>query len=127
VTYRQLESSAYILAATSVALAALGAHLLKDHWHDEAAPNQFATATRILFWHSIGIWICSRPSLELSNQGLSMLVSSLVFCGSVYLLSFGAPSWLGMIAPLGGLGLIGTWAWMAWSRTFATKHSPEKS
>jgi len=113
---RALGAISFFLAGIAVALAALGAHLLEGRWHDEAAPGQYATATRILFWHSIGIWICSRPGSGMAACGWSMFISVILFCVPVYLLSLGAPSWLGMIAPLGGLGLIGSWFWMAWSQ-----------
>ena len=92
---RILESVAFFYAALAVICAAMGAHLLKDQWHDADAPRQFATATRILFWHSIGIWICSSATPVMRFQGVLMAVSTAVFCGAVYMLALGGGVILG--------------------------------
>jgi uncharacterized membrane protein YgdD (TMEM256/DUF423 family) len=33
-----------------------------------------------------------------------------IFSGSLYALALGAPTWVGILTPLGGLALIGGWA-----------------
>lgn len=41
--------------------------------------------------------------------GWLFVMGAVLFCGALHLLAFGAPSWLGMVAPIGGLALIGGW------------------
>ncbi len=113
---RILESVAFFYAALAVICAAMGAHLLKDQWHDADAPRQFATATRILFWHSIGIWICCSAKPVMLFQGVMMAASTAVFCGAVYMLALGGASFWGAVAPVGGFGMIMSWLSMAVSR-----------
>jgi len=42
-----------------------------------------------------------------------MLAGALVFSGTLYAMAFGAPRWLGMVTPFGGLALILGWMWLA--------------
>lgn len=113
---RFLESVAFVYAGVAVICAAVGAHLLKDQWHDADASRQFATATRILFWHSIGIWICCSAKPVMLFQGVMMAISTAVFCGAVYSLALGGASFWGAVAPVGGFGMIASWLHMAVSR-----------
>ena len=43
------------------------------------------------------------------------LGGTLLFSGSLYAMAAGAPGWLGMITPLGGLLFMAGWALLAWS------------
>ncbi|MAW77435.1 MAG: DUF423 domain-containing protein [Planctomycetes bacterium] len=100
---------AFLLAAIAVGCAAAAAHLL-DGWLDSSHLHQWEVAARILFWHALGLWICGRGY---RGPGNLMLVSTVIFCGSVLALSVGASSWLGVLAPIGGTGLIISWLWLA--------------
>jgi uncharacterized membrane protein YgdD (TMEM256/DUF423 family) len=42
-----------------------------------------------------------------------MLFGAVVFSGTLYAMAFGAPRWLGMVTPFGGLALILGWMWLA--------------
>ncbi len=42
-----------------------------------------------------------------------MLGGAAVFAFSLYVMALGAPRWFGAITPLGGLGMIGGWLWLA--------------
>ncbi|MAJ28473.1 hypothetical protein CBD41_03545 [bacterium TMED181] len=112
---KYLETASYFFAATAVTCSALGAHLMKDQWHDSNAADQFTTATRILFWHAIGVWICCRTDPPMRIPGIMMAISTVVFSGSVFALSLGASSSWAQLAPLGGSGLILSWIWMGLS------------
>jgi uncharacterized membrane protein YgdD (TMEM256/DUF423 family) len=101
---------AYAMAAIAVSCGAVGSHLLDDVLEGNAA-NQWQIATRMLFWHALGLWICA--STARYRQGALMLISVLIFCGSVFSLSLGGPGWLGMVAPLGGAGMVVSWLWLA--------------
>jgi len=56
------------------------------------------------FWWSLGI-----------SHGLSwlFLIGMLVFCGSLYAMTFTGARWLGAIPPLGGLSFMAGWATLA--------------
>ena len=106
---RTLSRLGFLLAAIAVGCASAGAHLLEGLL-DTSHLHQWDVATRILFWHALGLWICGHGYRRPGNL---MLVSTLIFCGSVLALSVGAPSWLGVLAPFGGTGLIISWLWLA--------------
>ena len=36
-----------------------------------------------------------------------------MFAGSIYLLAFGGPRWIGPITPIGGVGMIAGWVLLA--------------
>ena len=99
---------AFLLAAVAVGSAAIGAHLLEGLL-DDSQLHQWEVATRILFWHAVGLWICAG---RYRGPGTLMLISTLIFCGSVFALSLGAPRFFGLLAPVGGMGLIASWLWL---------------
>lgn len=41
------------------------------------------------------------------------VVGGAVFAGTLYVMAFGAPRWLGAVTPVGGLMLIAGWLWLA--------------
>ena len=41
-----------------------------------------------------------------------MTIGALIFAGSLYLIALTGQRWLGMTAPLGGLLMMGGWAWL---------------
>jgi uncharacterized membrane protein YgdD (TMEM256/DUF423 family) len=43
------------------------------------------------------------------------LTGSALFSGSLYALGLGAPRWVGVMTPLGGLMFLGGWALLAWT------------
>ena len=100
---------AFLFAAIAVGCAALGAHLL-DGKLEVSQMHQWEVATRMLFWHAVGLWICAG---RYRRPGNLMLFSTLIFCGSVFALALGAPGFFGLLAPIGGVGLIASWLWLA--------------
>src|SRR3974390_3198562 len=105
------------IAATLIALAtiagAFGAHALQGRLAPERL-NAYDTAVRYQFYHSLGLLaiglfarITGAPILRW--PALLVLLGILLFSGSIYLLSFGAPRSLGIVTPLGGLALITGW------------------
>lgn len=105
------------LAAMFVALAtilgAFGAHALQTR----LAPERLAiyeTAVRYQFYHALGLlvvgWIARSTDLSaLRWSGLLIALGIVLFSGSIYALSFGAPRPLGVVTPIGGLALIAGW------------------
>jgi uncharacterized membrane protein YgdD (TMEM256/DUF423 family) len=47
------------------------------------------------------------------RPALALLLGTLCFSGSLYAMALGAPRWLGMVTPVGGLALIIGFVWMA--------------
>jgi uncharacterized membrane protein YgdD (TMEM256/DUF423 family) len=114
-----------VIAALNLALAvilgAFGAHALKGR----TSPEQLAwwhTATEYFFVHALGLLILAvlmrvLPSLKLGSAAWALQIGMLLFCGSLYLMTLGAPRWFGAITPIGGLALISGWlllAYQAW-------------
>jgi len=42
-----------------------------------------------------------------------LLLGATLFAGTLYAMAFGGPQWLGAVTPLGGLGMILGWTWLA--------------
>jgi uncharacterized membrane protein YgdD (TMEM256/DUF423 family) len=102
----------------AVMLGAFAAHALKNTL-DEYSLGVFQTAVQYHFYHSfallaVGILALSLPeSLLLRSSGWLFVIGLLLFCGSLYGLSFSGVRWLGAITPLGGLSFIAGWAALA--------------
>ena len=54
----------------------------------------------------------ARPALV---AGVLLLIGSIVFSGSLYALALGAPKFVGMATPAGGLTMITGWIVLAWA------------
>jgi uncharacterized membrane protein YgdD (TMEM256/DUF423 family) len=111
-------SLAAVSGLLAVALGAFGAHALKAHL-DETALAVYQTAVQYHFYHSlallaVGLFCLWLPqSRLLLASGMAFVVGLLVFCGSLYILSFTGIRWLGAITPLGGLAFMLGWACLA--------------
>jgi uncharacterized membrane protein YgdD (TMEM256/DUF423 family) len=53
-----------------------------------------------------------------------MLAGIVFFSGSIYLMTAGAPRWLGMVAPIGGVSFMTAWALLAWHAWSAGPDQP---
>ncbi len=106
---------AAINMAVAVALGAFGAHGLKniassqqlEWWH---------TATLYLFVHALGLlFIGLLIRLRYITQASAWLLQSgvIIFAGSLYAMTLGAPLWFGAITPIGGVLMIAGWLWLA--------------
>lgn len=104
----------------AVTLGAFGAHGLKARVSAEAL-GWWQTAVQYHFWHAlgllgIGLLLLVQPALG-GARGAGWLLQAgiVVFCGTLYAMTLGAPRWFGAITPLGGLLLIAGWAVLAWA------------
>jgi uncharacterized membrane protein YgdD (TMEM256/DUF423 family) len=105
------------LIALATVLGAFGAHALKS----QLSPDKLAvyeTAVRYHFIHALGLLVIgvllrSADGELLRWSATLVLVGIILFSGSLYLLTFGAPRLLGVVTPLGGLALIGGWGLFA--------------
>ena len=105
-------------AFVAVALGAFGAHALKTRL-DADMLAAFETGVRYQMTHALALlavgWVCTRwrgPMVKAS--GWLFVAGTLLFSGSLYLLSLSGIRWLGAITPLGGLTWLAGWLCLAW-------------
>jgi uncharacterized membrane protein YgdD (TMEM256/DUF423 family) len=101
------------LIALATALGAFGAHALKAHLSQDKL-LVYETAVRYHFIHAlgllaIGVLLRSLDGGLLRWSATLVLAGIILFSGSLYWLTFGAPRFAGLITPLGGLALIAGW------------------
>jgi uncharacterized membrane protein YgdD (TMEM256/DUF423 family) len=58
-----------------------------------------------------GLYAAGRPSG--GGPAALFLIGAAIFSGTLYAMALGAPHWLGAVTPLGGLGMILGWIWLA--------------
>ena len=114
---RKTLAGAGALIALATVLGAFGAHALKTHLSQDKLAV-YETAVRYHFIHAlgllaIGILLRSVDVALLRWSATLVLVGIILFSGSLYLLTFGAPRFLGIVTPLGGLALIVGWVMFA--------------
>ena len=94
-------------------LGAFGTHALKPVL-PPARFDSFETGVNYQFFHTLGLLLIlllrSRTeSLLLRWSSRFIVIGLALFCGSIYALTFGAPRFLGMVAPLGGSSFMIAW------------------
>lgn len=107
-----------ISGGLAVAFGAFGAHTLKDRLTEEAL-STFETGARYQMYHALALlavaFVITRwPDSNLPTYaGWLFVAGTVLFSGSLYLLSLTDVRWLGAIAPLGGAAFIAGWACLA--------------
>ena len=100
-----------LFCALSVIIGAFGAHSLENTIADKMAT--FRTGVQYQIFHGLGLILIGILSkvlgLDLSVSGYLMITGIVLFSGSLYLISICKYSFMGMIAPLGGLSFIISW------------------
>ena len=109
---RTLGVAAALIALATV-LGAFGAHALKAHLSQDKL-LVYETAVRYHFIHAlgllaIGVLLRSLDSEMLRWSAALVLAGIILFSGSLYWLTFGAPRLVGVVTPIGGLALIAGW------------------
>ncbi len=105
------------LLALATVFGAFGAHALKS----QLAPDRlqvYETAVRYHFFHAlgllgIGLTLRFVDAALVRWAAMLVLVGIILFSGSLYALTFGAPRIVGPVTPLGGLALIAGWVCFA--------------
>lgn len=114
--FRAYAFAAALSGFALVAIGAFGAHGVTDL----RVKGLIETATHYQFIHTIGVlaalvfwrsWGAPRARFA---PGL-FFAGVAAFCGSLYALALGAPSWLGMVTPVGGLLFLMGWLVLAWA------------
>lgn len=102
--------------ALAVGLGAFGAHGLKSIANAYQL-EIWDTATLYLFVHGLGLLAIgvlhqvSRYHAKVSAYLLQLGI--IIFSGTLYAMALGAPKWLGMITPIGGVMMIIGWLALA--------------
>jgi uncharacterized membrane protein YgdD (TMEM256/DUF423 family) len=103
----------------AVAMGAFGAHSLKERLTELDQSATFLTAAHYhmfcaLALLAVGALVSTgRSSNAATVAGWGLLIGSIIFSGSLYLLAVTNLKWLGAITPLGGLAMLVGWAALA--------------
>jgi uncharacterized membrane protein YgdD (TMEM256/DUF423 family) len=106
-----------ISMAVAVALGAFGAHGLKNKLSAELL-QVYKTGVEYHFYHALGLLLIGLLSRQMQSglitiAGWSMIVGTVLFSFSLYLLAVTGIKWLGAITPLGGTAFILAWVLLA--------------
>ena len=107
-----------ISAFLGVALGAFAAHGLKTKLPTEMF-DIFEVGVRYHMYHALALlavgWASTRwPGGSIVAAGWLFLAGTIIFSGSLYLLSLTGLRWLGAITPIGGLAFLLGWLLLAW-------------
>lgn len=108
-------SIAAINMAIAVALGAFGAHGLKNSVSIQQL-EWWQTATLYWFIHGLGLLLVGvliRLNYTTQTTAWLLQIGALIFAGSLYAMTLGAPRWFGAITPIGGVLMIAGWLWLA--------------
>ena len=102
----------------SVAVGAFAAHGV----HDLRTAELLKTGASYQFMHSMATFACATfmqiGAYRARFAPAFFLPGIALFSGSLYAFALGAPHWIGLATPLGGLLFMGGWITLAWaSRT----------
>jgi len=106
-----------ISAFIGVAAGAFGAHGLEERLHAEML-SVFEIGVRYQMYHAFGLlaaaWAyAKRPSRLVSSGGWLFVLGTVLFSGSLYLLSITGLKWFGAVTPFGGISFLAGWFCLA--------------
>ena len=108
-----------VFAALAILFGAFGSHALKEKLTLEQL-EIYDIATRYLMFHALGIFAIGILGYQVPGEVLTwplllMVFGTLIFSGSLYLISLAGYKKLGMVTPIGGLALIISWLMVAYN------------
>lgn len=106
-------------AFLGVAAGGFGAHGLRNRLSPDML-EVWETAVRYHLVHALALlaaaWAASRwPSATATVAGWAFVFGTLLFSGSLYILSVSGTRWLGAVTPVGGLAFLVGWACLIWT------------
>jgi len=110
-SHRILFASGALALLLAVMLGAYGAHGMQG----SPSAGAYQTAVDYQFFHGLGLILVTLlaqryPASKLINASAWLLLAGIIlFCGSIYATSFGAPAFLGSLAPIGGSAFMLGW------------------
>ena len=107
-----------VLGAISVGIGAFAAHGLESTLTANNRLATFETGVKYQFYHTFALFLLGLLMINYQNNyfgyaAICFVVGILIFSGSLYTLSLTNITWLGAITPIGGLGFILGWVFMA--------------
>jgi uncharacterized membrane protein YgdD (TMEM256/DUF423 family) len=103
-----------VLALLAVAFGAFGAHALKEIVTPERLQT-FETGVRYQMYHALALLMMSVLPLKNYRSAWFLLVGTIIFSGSLYLLVLTGIGIFGAITPIGGVLQIIGWALLLFS------------
>jgi len=100
---------AAIFGFLAVALGAFGAHGLKATLEAHGTAEVWKTASLYHLAHAVVLLVVAQRTLVPRLAVWLFAAGIVVFSGTLYVLAITNLKWLGAIAPLGGLALLGGW------------------
>jgi uncharacterized membrane protein YgdD (TMEM256/DUF423 family) len=106
-------------AFIAVAAGAFGAHALRGKLTPDSL-NAFEVGVRYQFYHALALlavaWAISHwPNSNAALAGWLFVAGTILFSGSLYVMSLTGIQSLGIITPVGGLLFIAGWLYLAWT------------
>ncbi|NIR47234.1 DUF423 domain-containing protein [candidate division KSB1 bacterium] len=103
-----------VSAFVAVAAGAFGAHGLKSRLSPDML-DTFEVGVRYQMYHALALlavaWACSRwPGTLTTASGWLFIIGTIIFSGSLYVLSMSGIRWFGAITPVGGVAFLAGWA-----------------
>ena len=114
-TFLALGAIALLLATV---IGAYGTHALASTLSAERS-SAFATAVDYEFYHGLGLLAVAALTERqpgnwwLRSAGTLLCAGIVLFCGGIYLTTFGAPAAAGLATPVGGTAFMAGWAALA--------------
>ncbi|OHC45627.1 DUF423 domain-containing protein [Rhodanobacter soli] len=105
-----------IAGASAVLLGAFGAHALRGVL-DARGAELWHTAVNYHAWHALALAVAAGLGRGRSGRVAvaAFVVGIVLFSGSLYALALGAPRWVGIITPFGGLAFVAGWLALGWA------------
>ena len=125
ITQKCILATGAAFGCLAVIFGAFGAHGLKDKLEPKLLAS-FETGVKYQFYHAlllllIGLLMHHIRHAALGTSAVCVIVGTLLFSGSIYLLAtrtllpFGAMRFLGPVTPLGGVLLVAGWFLLAFA------------
>lgn len=115
---RRCIAAGALLMLLGVMLGAFGAHVLQEHLTPKRLAS-FQTGVHYQMLHALGL-VLAGLAARATGDGKAlrwsarlMLAGIVLFSGSIYLMTAGAPRWLGAVTPVGGISFMVAWALLA--------------
>jgi uncharacterized membrane protein YgdD (TMEM256/DUF423 family) len=105
-----------LAGASAVLLGAFGAHALRGVL-DPQARELWQTAVNYHVWHALALALAVALGRGRSGRVAmaGFAIGIVLFSGSLYTLALGAPHWMGIITPFGGVAFIVGWIALGWT------------
>src|SRR5205807_8907426 len=108
-----------VMGTVGVALGAFGAHLLRGRLSAEML-TVFETGVRYHMYHALALigasWVVSRwPTPQAVWAGWFFVAGTVIFSGSLYILSLTGVRWWGAVTPIRGVSFLLGWGCLIWT------------